>query len=148
MDDHAPAPPRLADRPTWLVSQVARHGDRLVGDALARDGVRKHHFRVLLALDQHGPRSQADIGRALSIDRSDLHGVLNDLERDELIRRTPDEHDRRRNLVELTTAGRIVLERLDGRVDAAQTALLEPLSVAERGELLRLLTRLDEHHRP
>jgi DNA-binding MarR family transcriptional regulator len=148
MDDHAPAPARLADRPTWLVSQVARQGDRLVGDALASDGMRKHHFRVLVTLDEHGPRSQADIGRALCIDRSDLHAVLNDLERDELVRRTPDARDRRRNLVELTTAGSIVLDRLDRRVDAAQAALLEPLDVAERGELLRLLARLAEHHRP
>jgi DNA-binding MarR family transcriptional regulator len=148
MDDHAPAPPRLAGRPTWLISQVARHGDRLVGEALARDSVRKHHFRVLVTLDDHGPSSQADIGRALSIDRSDLHAVLNTLERDELVRRTPDAHDRRRNLVELTPAGRRVLRRLDTRVQKAQDELLAPLDEDERAQLTELLRRVDAHHAP
>jgi DNA-binding MarR family transcriptional regulator len=147
MDDAAaPPPPRLAGRPTWLVSQVARHGDRLVGEALAADGVRKHHFRVLVALDDHGASSQADIGRTLSIDRSDLHAVLNDLERDDLVRRTPDERDRRRNLVALTPAGRRVLQRLDARVEAAQQELLAPLDAGEREQLQELLRRVDAHH--
>jgi DNA-binding MarR family transcriptional regulator len=117
-----------------------------VSEALAKDGVRKHHFTVLLALDEHGSSSQAALGRRLGIDRSDLHAVLNDLERDGLVGRVRDEQDRRRNAVELTRAGARALKRLDARVQAAQESLLEPLSTAERRQLCRSLTRLAEHH--
>jgi DNA-binding MarR family transcriptional regulator len=143
---HGPPPQRLAGLPSWLLGQAALHGDRLVGQALAQDGVRKHHFRVLVTLDEDGSGSQAEIGRRLSIDRSDLHAVLNDLERDGLVRRVRDEHDRRRNVVELTAAGAAMLKRLAARVDGAQDALLQPLDADERAELRRLLAALDAHH--
>ena len=53
-----------------------------------------------------------------------------------------DEADRRRNVVALTRSGRAALARLDKRVDAAQDALLAPLSARDRRELRRLLERV------
>ena len=140
------SPSGLTGLPSWLASQVALQGDRLVTEALAHDGVRKHHFAVLLAVGEHGSLSQAELGRRVWIDRSDLHAVLNDLERDGLVARVRDERDRRRNLVELTPAGAETLRQLQAHVDAANEALLEPLSPEERAELRGLLARLVEHH--
>jgi MarR family transcriptional regulator, lower aerobic nicotinate degradation pathway regulator len=99
---------------------------------------------VLTSRREQGPASQAEIGRRLSIDRSDLHALLAELERDRLVARIRDERDRRRNVVTLTQAGRTALARLDKRMDAAQDALLEPLSADERRELSRLLRKLLE----
>ena len=102
--------------------------------------MRKPHFTVLVALDEHGPASQAELGRRLWIDRSDMVAVLNDLEAAGYVERTRDEHDRRRNVVALTADGKPPLERLNARADAAQDALLAALSSEdERRELERLL---------
>jgi MarR family transcriptional regulator, lower aerobic nicotinate degradation pathway regulator len=139
-------PKRLAVLPSWLLGQVALDARRLVGDALGQAGYRRQHFAVLLALDEQGQASQAELGRRLWIDRSDLHAVLNDLERDGLVARVRDERDRRRNLVDLTPSGEEALGRLHERVDAANDALLAPLSGPERDELRRLLGRVVEHH--
>jgi DNA-binding MarR family transcriptional regulator len=136
-------PPRLAELPSWLLSAAARRGDRLVSNALASGGLGKHHFRVLVALDDEGPSSQADIGRAIMLDRSDLHAVLNQLEADGLVERAPDPDDRRRNVVAITPDGRSTLRRLDKRVIAAQDQLTAALSAAERAQLVALLRRLD-----
>jgi DNA-binding MarR family transcriptional regulator len=38
-------------------------------------------FAILTSLTEHGSASQADLGRRLWIDRSDLHALLNELER-------------------------------------------------------------------
>jgi DNA-binding MarR family transcriptional regulator len=142
-----PQQPRALSRlPSWLVGQVAMHANRIVGQTLGEEGVRKQHFAVLTALQEQGSVSQAALGRRVWMDRSDLHAVLNDLERDGLVARVRDEHDRRRNLIALTPAGGEALKRLNVRVDAAQAALLEPLSGEERRELRRLLSRLEEHH--
>jgi hypothetical protein len=59
-----------------------------------------------------------------------------------LVRRVRDEQDRRRNVVALTPRGTAALKRLDRRVDAAQDALLELLSAADRRKLRRLLEQL------
>jgi len=142
-----PQQPRALSRlPSWLVGQVAMHANRIVGQTLGEAGVRKQHFAVLTALDEQGSVSQAALGRRVWMDRSDLNGVLNDLERDGLVARVRDEGDRRRNVIALTPAGGEALRRLNARVEAAQEALLEPLSGEERAELRRLLTRLRDHH--
>jgi DNA-binding MarR family transcriptional regulator len=135
-------PPRIRQLPSWLTGELSRRAQRLVNDALAQEGARRPHFTVLTSLEQQGPASQAALGRRLWIDRSDLHAILAELERDGLVERVRDERDRRRNVVTLTRAGETARKRLDERVQAAQEELLEPLSAAERKELSRLLQRL------
>ena len=71
--------------------------------------------------------------------------TLNELERDGLAVRAPDEHDRRRNAIRITPAGIEALHALDGQVNAAQDALVEPLTAAERAQLGALLHRMLEH---
>ena len=135
-------PERLRQLPTWLTAEAARRGRRLVDTSLAQDGARRQHFSVLTSLSEQGRTSQAELGRRLSIDRSDLHALLGGLERDGIVTRVRDEQDRRRNVVMLTGVGRSVLARLDMRIDTAQDALLEPLSAGERREFRRLLQKL------
>ena len=76
------------------------------------------------------------------VSQKSLTKTLRGLERDGLITRVPDEHDRRRNVVGLTRRGTAALKRLDKRVDAAQRDLLSPLSAADARDLRRLLAQL------
>ena len=73
-------PLRLRALPSWLAAQMARRAQRLVEETLAHEGARRQHFVVLTSLAEQGPASQADLGRRLWIDRSDLHAILNELE--------------------------------------------------------------------
>jgi DNA-binding MarR family transcriptional regulator len=139
-------PDRIRRLPSWLTGRVAETATGLVADALTAEGLRRQHFVVLSALAERGAASQAALGRRLLIDRSDMHALLSELERDGLVARVRDPNDRRRMLVELTPAGARTLKRLDGRIKVAQEALLEPLSSADRRELQRLLTELVEFH--
>jgi MarR family transcriptional regulator, lower aerobic nicotinate degradation pathway regulator len=136
------APQRLQRLPSWLLSASALVGDRLVNEALATEGVRKYHFRVLVALSDDGPLSQAELGRRLAIDRSDMAAVAAELEQRALLERTRDDRDRRRNVVTITPAGEAALTRMDEAIDHAQTRLLAPLSSAEQRQLSELLGRL------
>ncbi|WP_395245114.1 MarR family winged helix-turn-helix transcriptional regulator [Agromyces sp. MMS24-K17] len=138
-----PVPPRrLAELPSWLLSRAAGVGAGIVGAALAAHGMRRQHFSVLHALAEQGSVSQAELGRRLGIDRSDLHTVLGDLEASALIVRTPDPRDLRRNAVAITPLGEEALGELDRAIDGAQQTLLAPLDDAERAELARLLVLL------
>ena len=138
------APKRLQGLPSWRLSAAALVGDRLVNEALATEGVRKYHFRVLVALSDDGPLSQAELGRRLAIDRSDVAAIAAELEQRELLARTRDDRDRRRNVVTITPAGEAALARMDEAIAAAQTTLLAPLSSAEQRQLSELLGRLIE----
>lgn len=133
------APARLQALPSWLLSQASGIAASLVDDALSADGIRRQDYRVLVALDEAGAASQADLGRSVWLDRSDLHGVVTALERRGLVARERDPDDRRRNVVTLTDTGRKTLAELNDRIDAAQALLLEPLTAQDRTALVRLL---------
>jgi MarR family transcriptional regulator, lower aerobic nicotinate degradation pathway regulator len=133
---------RVAGRPTWLLSHANARSQRLLIDAFAGEGVRGYHYRLLAALDQYGPSSQADLGRHTAIDRSDVVATLNDLGRSRFVQRQPDQRDRRRNIVTITKRGAVALERLDVVLDSVQDAVLAPLTPNERRTLVRLLAKL------
>ena len=133
---------RVAGRPTWLLSRAHLRAQELLGDAFAAEGLRGYHFRLLAALDQYGPSSQAELGRNTGIDRSDVVATLDQLVDGGLAVRAPDPTDGRRNVVTITRRGRSTLQRLDAAVDDVQTSLLEPLSPSERTTLVRLLGKL------
>jgi DNA-binding MarR family transcriptional regulator len=140
------APARLTDKPTWLISQVSTHAHRLLTERLAAVGARGYHYRLLAALEEFGPASQASLGRRTSMDRSDVVAAINDLARLGQVERAPDPADHRRNVITLTPAGTAHLKRLDGLLTDVQDELLAPLSSGERDQLTRMLSRVLGHH--
>ena len=114
----------------------------MLADAFGAEGVRGYHFRLLAALDQYGPASQADLGRHTGIDRSDVVAAVNELVERGLARREHDHADRRRNVITLTMRGADTLDRLDAVLDDVQNTVLAPLTSRERETLVRLLAKL------
>lgn len=135
-------PGRLRSLPTWQLAQANARAHALLSEALARSGSRGHHYRLLAALQESGPTSQADVGRAVALDRSDVALGLADLEGRGLVRRDPDLRDRRRNRVTVTPAGTQFLHELDAVMQEVQEAFLVRLSTADRAALSRILALL------
>lgn len=138
-------PSRLMRLPTWLLSQTSARAHRLLSEELAAVDSVGYHYRLLAALEESGPASQATLGRRTGIDRSDVVAALNDLVGRGLVERSPDPSDRRRNVITITPAGTEQLRLLDGVLAGVQAKLLAPLSPAERKQLARLLARILEH---
>jgi DNA-binding MarR family transcriptional regulator len=138
-------PSRVLDMPTWVISRAYAYSHRLLAEGFGSAGFRGYHFRLLAALEEFGPASQADLGRRTSIDRSDVVAALNDLAGRGLIERAPDRDDRRRNVITITPAGIKQLRELDEILAGVQEKLLAPLSARDRKQLLALLTRVLEH---
>jgi DNA-binding MarR family transcriptional regulator len=112
------------------------------GFAASGAGLRSYHYRLLAALAEWGPNSQADLARSTGVDRSDVVTVLGELEPLGLIERTVDPTNRRRNIVSITRAGSEQLGALDRVIDEVQERVLAPLSPNERRQLTKLLRKL------
>ncbi|MEV6655566.1 MarR family winged helix-turn-helix transcriptional regulator [Nocardia fluminea] len=145
---HPPDPTRARwqNLPSWLLTQTANLAHRLVSDGFAAADARGYHYRLLATLDEFGPASQATLGRRSGIHVSDMVATINELADHNLVERTPDPTDRRRNVVTLTTAGKRQLRRLENQLAHSQEELLEPLSPAQRRQLTTLLSTLLDHH--
>ena len=102
-DDARPA--TLMAKPSWLISEVSRLAHPLITDKLATAGSRGYHYRLLAALQEFGPASQARLGRRTVMDRSDVVAAVNELAARGLVERAPDPDDRRRNVITMTPAG-------------------------------------------
>jgi DNA-binding MarR family transcriptional regulator len=137
-------PERLKNRPTWLLSQASSRASALLSAAFAErgNGLRGYHYRLLAALEQWGPASQADLGRDTGIDRSDVTAALADLEGLDHVQRQVDPDNRRRNIVSITRSGTAALRRLDAVLDGVQEELLAPLSSTQRKQFAAIMARL------
>ena len=140
------APARLRRLPSWLINQAAIPANRLVTEGLASAGARRHHYALLTTLEEVGPGSQAALSDCSAVDRGDLVATIDELALQGLVERAPDPTDRRRNVVSITPAGKRQLRKLDRLVARLQEQWLAALSLDEREQLVRLLTRVVEHH--
>jgi MarR family transcriptional regulator, lower aerobic nicotinate degradation pathway regulator len=139
-----PAPARLRDRPSWLISRAYARASGLLNEAFEANaaGLRSYHYRLLAALDEWGPASQADLGRSTGIDRSDVTAALTELETRGLIERTVDPDHKRRNIVSITDAGTEQLVILDQVITDVQDQLLAPLTPAQRRQFVIIMHRM------
>jgi DNA-binding MarR family transcriptional regulator len=145
--DDEPGLARLAGQPSWMLARVASLSHRIVSEEFATVGARGYHYRLLAAIDELGPASQADLGRRSGIYLSDVVAAINELVDQGFAERTADPTDRRRNVITLTDAGEGQLRRLDEQMVQIQKELMSPLSDRESRQLLELLEKMLKGHR-
>jgi DNA-binding MarR family transcriptional regulator len=124
---------------------LARAGGRAIRDfnrALQPFGMRSRHYTVLVVAAEEGGRSQRDLSELLGIDPSAVVALVDDLAREDLVRREPHPDDRRTRLVVATDRGRARLEEARALARDVDTSLQEGLTAEERHVLLELLRRI------
>lgn len=124
-----------------LLEHLARVGKRIYLSEMEPDGLRPRHLVALRLLADRGPLSQQGLGEALSLDPSNVVGLLNELEERNLIVRRRDPADRRRHIVELAPAGVEEVALSAERAVVVEDRLFAALDADERATLYNLLQR-------
>jgi len=124
-----------------LLEHLARVGRRSFEVTLEPGGLRPRHLIALNLLSDQGPASQQALADSLSLDPSNVVGLLNELEDRKLITRRRDSTDRRRHIVELSSRGEAQLCDAYDRLRRVDDDLLSALSAKERAMLYELLVR-------
>ncbi|MFG2282871.1 MarR family winged helix-turn-helix transcriptional regulator [Streptomyces asoensis] len=142
----------VGDRRAEPVSLEPRLGHLLerAGSALARAsaralvpcGVDVRELGVLAVLAGEEPLSQGEAAGRLGVDRTTMVSLLDGLEDHGLVERRRGAPDRRRNIVGLTDAGRVCLERAQAARSAAERRFLAPLEERAAVALLDALRTL------
>jgi DNA-binding MarR family transcriptional regulator len=126
-----------------LIEHLARVARRAyeAGHFVEAGCLRPRQLVALNLLHEHGPLSQQALGEALTLDPSNVVGLLNELEERGLITRQRDPADRRRHIVSLSPGGQAELAATGGQLAAVEDEVLKGLSPAERATLYELLQR-------
>jgi DNA-binding MarR family transcriptional regulator len=134
-------PTKVDHRFLPLLDHLARVGRRAAEGSMSPGGLRPRHLHALGLLSERGPLSQHGLGDVLSLDPSNVVGLLNELEERGLITRRRDPSDRRRHIVELSMAGEEALAVAYVQLGLVEDGLLAALSAEERATLYDLLVR-------
>jgi DNA-binding MarR family transcriptional regulator len=137
-----------SDRPEahlgYLLKHVQLRYFEVSAAALGPLGINGREAAVLRATDDASPLSQGEIARKMDVDRTTMVALIDDLQEKGLVRRRQDPDDRRRNVVELTDAGRDAVRRAAVMAAQAERAFLSPLTDTDAARFKQLLRALLE----
>lgn len=109
-------------------------------------GLTSATFNVMVVLmGAERSLSPCEIGEQLLVTRGTVTGLLDSLERQQLVRRRPHPEDRRMLLIELTEQGHCLLSRLLPDHYRGMSDILACLTEAEKATFASVLTKLQEH---
>ena len=150
----AQAHPELDPSAAEVFLHLLRSGDevfRVVDRHLARHHISEGQFGVLMALWSSAERPGGDGRRALSpaeladhtgVTRATITGLVDTLERDGLVERSPNVDDRRMRAVSLTSRGSGLLREILPEHFRRMAWLMATLDEQERVTLVRLLGKV------
>ena len=101
--------------------------------------VTNRQYGILLVVAHRPDIDQISVANLLGLDRSTTGMVLRKLEEDDLVVRSVDARDRRRNRLRLSPTGKTLLSQLAAPAEAAATRLLSVFSQQEQKLFLQLL---------
>jgi MarR family transcriptional regulator, lower aerobic nicotinate degradation pathway regulator len=137
-----------AHRCAALIDHLARRMRMRAETVLTPLGLRPRHLVALTMLRDHAESTQQSLSTLLQIDRTNLVGLLNELESWGLIERRRSEEDRRRHTVHLTQPGAERLAEAEFALAAVEDEILVSLDGAQRETLYRLLQIAGNGQRP
>ena len=108
-------------------------------------GLSPRAWGVLSTLAESGPLTQIDLATTMSIDRTAMVYLLDELEDQALVERVRSPQDRRAFLIHLTASGKDTQRRAATALAGAADTLLTPLDPAERHHLAGLLAKVAAH---
>lgn len=147
-EDTAPAPgPHLTTRLGYLLKRSMQQLSALTSQALEPFGFDDRRLAVLLLLADSEPLSQQQAAERLGIDRSTMVLHLDALAAQGLVTRHPAPGDRRRNVVQMTDAGRDTVRAAVAACEQAERQLLGPLDGPSQTHLREALSTVVSHAR-
>jgi DNA-binding MarR family transcriptional regulator len=134
----------LYRRPGFMIRRAHQIAVSVFLEETAELGVTSTQYGILYLLERRPSIDQITVARLLGLDRSTTGMVLKTLEEGGLVCRVVEPTDRRRRTLELSQAGRDLLNELATPAGRAVERLLAPFAPAERAQFLALLERLTD----
>ncbi|WP_433304936.1 MarR family winged helix-turn-helix transcriptional regulator [Actinoplanes sp. CA-030573] len=124
---------------TWLLHRAAQRLRAVTGEQAERHGLQLRDYIVLSALHKTPNLTQAELGKALGLDKTTLMSQLDRLERTGLVVRQSDPRDRRLRIPTITASGESLRADVAAACARAEAAALRDYDAAQVQELRHML---------
>lgn len=141
-DTDDPAGYVLEEQAGHLLRRAHQRHSAIFQATIGDDQLTPLQFAALMKLSDVGETSQNLLGRLTAMDAATMQGVIKRLSARGLIDRRPDDVDRRRLMLSLSSDGAKLVRDLSERGAQITDQTLEPLTASERETFLKLLKRL------
>ena len=118
---------------------------RALGNRLAPYDVNPGYLSVLQVLWNGDGLIQKDLRTQLGIEQATLSNTLKRMERDGLIKRTPNPRDRRHHVITLTQKGSSVRRLVNEAIDDLRKTVNQGLTVNDRRYFKRIMRQMADH---
>ncbi|MEV1178262.1 MarR family winged helix-turn-helix transcriptional regulator [Nonomuraea sp. NPDC049784] len=135
----APAADQVVHLSGPLLDHLSRRIRMRAESVMAPLGLRPRHVVALTVLRDAGACNQQSLATMLAMDGTNVVGLLNDLEAQDLVERRRAPEDRRRHVVQLTEAGSRRLAEVELAMAAVEDEVLGALDADQRKTLYTLL---------
>lgn len=135
---------RIEDCISFMLGKAYQHIQQEAKRRLTPYGVTPVQYALLKVLWEKDGQSGAELCERLVLDSATVTGLLDRLEKNGLLERRPDPHDRRINRLHLTETGKSLQGPLDQQMDEMNLEAFRPFTpeqVQAIQEALRLLAR-------
>lgn len=132
--------------PGYLIRRAHQLAVAVFTREMAEFEVTPVQFAILNALMDTPGEDQVTLAGRVAFDAATSGSVILRLEGRGLVRRQPDEADRRRKLLWITPEGEALVQRMKKVVAQSQYRITDPLTDAERAQFLSLLSKLVAGH--
>jgi DNA-binding MarR family transcriptional regulator len=133
---------RLTDQLAYIVASVNRQLEEELQERLRPAGVPIEHLRVLEALDRGGALPMGALAEQALVEPPTLTKIIDRMVSESLVFRSPDPNDRRRVLILLAPAGKVLCKRLRRVSLEQEERLVRQLPHDKANELRNLLREL------
>lgn len=136
----------LANLPGHRIRRLHQISVALFMEETQDYGITPVQFAALQAVADSPGLDQRTLARTIGFDTSTIGGVIDRLETRGLLARHADPDDRRVRLLELTSEGKKLLRDVTPAMLRAQQRMLEPLSLRQHDEFMRMMEMLLAAH--
>jgi DNA-binding MarR family transcriptional regulator len=132
----------LAQETEFLLARARAAGTGHANSRLLGLGLKARSYAVLSLAASGLEPTQRELAEFLSLDASQIVALVDHLEKENLVERRPAPADRRTNVIVATASGRQKYARARDVARDTEEESLSALTMAEREELRRLLSKI------
>jgi len=134
----------LEDQPGYFIRRLQQIAVAIFLEETQSHGITPVQYAALYAALRQPGLDQRTLASTIGFDTSTIGGVIDRLERRGLIERQASPTDRRVRLLQVTSAGKALLDEVMPAMLQAQQRILAPLAAADRPRFLAMLRTLVE----